>query len=317
MNIIKKPKNTNNYIATVAIGEKHLKEWQIYILPSWKMYCEKHDLGLVVFESDLIEKDHPKFKKPHWHRLLMGQKLKKINAGNICYLDTDILINPYAPNVFDFHEEDKISIVSQTKLPFEHSKVLRKIAFLRNRYLSPDYPLDSSLFLSIEDFYKYHNFPIQQDQFCSGFFIFNNEFFADIMEEWFLKYPPNIETLDGGGDECILNFEFQNYGQVKWLEYKFQALWIFEMAEKYPFLYQNMNNKDLLKKCVQATLQQNYFLHFAGAWEGSPYKDKSILNSDFLEELQNFDEYLQLPVTGKPKGQLWPGENKKTFLKKW
>ena len=135
MKIIKKSKDTNNYIATVAIGEKHLKDWQQYILPSWIMYCERHGLGLVVFENYLIEKSHPKWKRVHWHRLLMGNKLKELNVRNVCYIDTDILINPFAPNVFDFHDDEKISIVSQTKLPFEHSKVLRKIAFLRNRYL--------------------------------------------------------------------------------------------------------------------------------------------------------------------------------------
>ena len=306
MKIIKKSKNSNNYIATVAIGEKHSKEFQTYILPSWVMYCEKYDLGLVVFESDLIDKSHYKWKKSNWHRLLMGSKLKKLNANNVCYLDTDILINPLSPNVFDFHDDEKISVVSQTKLPFEHSKVLRKIAFFRNRYLSSDYPLDSSLFISREDFYKYHKFPVQQDVFCSGFFIFNVSLFSDIMEKWFFKYPSDVETITNGGDEPVLNYEFQNHGKIKWLDYKFQALWLYEMSEKYPFLYQDMENTKLVKKCIQASLQQNYFLHFAGKWEGGAYKDSTILDDNFLLELQAFNEYLKNPVSGKPLGTIHP-----------
>ena len=306
MKIIKKSKNSNNYIATVAIGEKHSKEFQTYILPSWVMYCEKYDLGLVVFESDLIDKSHYKWKKSNWHRLLMGSKLKKLNANNVCYLDTDILINPLSPNVFDFHDDEKISVVSQTKLPFEHSKVLRKIAFFRNRYLSSDYPLDSALFISREGFYKYHKFPVQQDVFCSGFLIFNVSLFSDIMEKWFFKYPSDVETITNGGDEPVLNYEFQNHGKIKWLDYKFQALWLYEMSEKYPFLYQDMENTKLVKKCIQASLQQNYFLHFAGKWEGGAYKDSTILDDNFLLELQAFNEYLKNPVSGKPLGTIHP-----------
>ena len=308
MKIIKKSSNNNNYIAAIAIGEKHLKEWQKYILPSWMLYCERHGLGLVVFEKELIDKSHSKWKKANWHRLLMGDKLKELNANNVCYLDTDILINPLAPNVFDFHDDEKISVVSQTKTPFEHSKVLRKIAFFRNRYLSSDYPLDSALFMPREDYYKYHNFAPQEDVFCSGFFIFNVNNFSHILEEWFFKYPSNVETVTNGGDEPVLNYEFQNYGKIKWLDYKFQALWMYEMAEEYPFLYQDINNKESLKKCIQASLQQNYFLHFAGKWEGDVYKDESIMNANFLAELQDFDDYLQSPVTGKPVGPIYPNK---------
>ena len=82
MKIIKSSNNNNNYIATVAIGEKHYREWKRFILPSWKLYCEKNDLGLVVFTEDLIDKSHSKWKKANWHRLLMGDHLKKIQAKN-------------------------------------------------------------------------------------------------------------------------------------------------------------------------------------------------------------------------------------------
>jgi len=183
---------------------------------------------------------------------------------------------------------------------------LRKIAFFRNRYLSSDYPLDSALFISREGFYKYHKFPVQQDVFCSGFFIFNVSLFSDIMEKWFFKYPSDVETITNGGDEPVLNYEFQNHGKIKWLDYKFQALWLYEMSEKYPFLYQDMENTKLVKKCIQASLQQNYFLHFAGKWEGGAYKDSTILDDNFLLELQAFNEYLKNPVSGKPLGTIHP-----------
>lgn len=81
------------------------------------------------------------------------------------------------------------------------------------------------------------------------------------------------------------------------------------MAWKYPFLYNfGKNNKELIKECIEASLYQNYFLHFAGSWHESDMweiggffetKSKKV-------ELKNYYEYLKEPVTGKPKGVLKP-----------
>ncbi len=41
------------------------------------------------------------YKKPTWNKLLLGNEiLKKFKQKNMCYLDTDILINPISPNIF-------------------------------------------------------------------------------------------------------------------------------------------------------------------------------------------------------------------------
>tara|TARA_B100000953_G_C17670103_1_gene308442 strand:- start:64 stop:480 length:417 start_codon:yes stop_codon:yes gene_type:complete len=131
--------------------------------------------------------------------------------------------------------------------------------------------------------------------------------FSHILEELFFKYTSNVKSIDD--DQTILNYEFQNYGKIKWLNYKFQAMWIYEIAEKYPFLYQDINNKEISKKCIRASLKQNYFLHFAGSWECHIYKDESIMNDNFLAELQDFDDYLQSPVTGEPVGSILPKDS--------
>jgi hypothetical protein len=67
-----------------------------------------------------------------------------------------------------------------------------------------------------------------------------------------------------------------------------------------------MENKELVKKCVKASLQQNYFLHFAGKWEGDAYKDSNIMSNDFLAELQDFDSYVKIPAYGSPIGTVHP-----------
>jgi len=310
MKILRNGKS-KNFIVTIAIGPNFYQEWVDYVLPSWLQYCEKNELGLAVVEHDLVERTDPCWKKATWQKLLIGREflINQLEVKNVCFLDADILVNPFAPNVFDGHDDDKISLVSQTKTPFDYSGTLRKIAYNRNKHLSEDYPLDSSLFMSKKDYFHYHGFEEQNDIFCAGFFIFNVNNFSEIMERWFFSYPSNIETITNCGDEPVLNFEFQNYGKIKWLDYKFQSLWLYEMAEKYAFLYSDLTNTDLVKQCIRSSLRQNYFLHFAGKWEGSVYKDSSIIDDDFLQDLRNFNDYLGVPVSGKPVGLNYPKES--------
>ena len=52
--IILDSKASKNYIVTIAIGEQYFKDWENYVLPSWKAYCKKFDIGLIVFINDLV-----------------------------------------------------------------------------------------------------------------------------------------------------------------------------------------------------------------------------------------------------------------------
>jgi len=87
-------------IATIALGKDYQKIWKKNIYPFWKIYCKIHNLGLVVFEEDLIEKNDIFWKKATWQRLLVGEKIKKKfpKVEDVCFLDTD-----------DFWKKNKIT----------------------------------------------------------------------------------------------------------------------------------------------------------------------------------------------------------------
>ena len=312
MRILINPGNSNCVIATIAIGKQFLNDWERFAKPSWETYCKKHSLGLIVFEEDLIDKQNKFWKKPTWQTTLIGDSLRNsnLNIKNVCVLDGDIIINPFAPNVFSQFDEDTIGLVSLRKnLPYPYNQTLRRIAFLRNRYYSSDYPLDSSLFISTKELYEFHNFEPQEDEACSGFFVFNVENHSDFLKSIFFKYTQNINTITGGGEQTHINYEIQKNSKVSWFDYKFQALWIYEMAWKYPFLYHNgQENNHTVRLCVEASIFTNYFLHFAGSWhEGDMWKIDNILQQkDIKERFEKFNEYLKMPVSGKPIGQIKP-----------
>lgn len=313
MKILIDPSKTKNVIATIAIGNDYYFKWKDNAYPTWKQYCNRHELGLIVFDEDLLPQEESLFwKKPTWQKMLIGRELQKsgIEINNVCYLDTDILVNYTAPNVFDYHKKGSIGLVSQKfNLPYPLDSVLRQIAFHRHYSYDKNYPLDSSLFMSLNQIYEYHGMAVQNDYACAGFFIFNVDEHALLMETWFKKYDSQVESLTGGGDEAHLNFEFQNWGNISWLDYRFHALWIYEMAWKYPFLYDyGRNNNELIRECIEASLFTNYFLHFAGSWyESDMWKVGGVLeNMQTQKQFEEFSEYSRMPVTGDPKGQIKP-----------
>ena len=235
-----------------------------------------------------------------------------LKVENVCYLDTDILISPLAPNIFDHHKKGRVSLVSQWyNLPYRRDDILRRIAFFRNRYFSPDYPLDSLLFATLKQLFDFSSLPEQPDYACAGLFVFNVDEFATSMSHFFHTYESSILTPSAGGDELYFNFFIQTNDLGNWLNYQFQALWIYEVAVNYSFLYESgASDNHLVKKCIEASLFSNYFLHFAGSWhESKMWEQVKVLDDkESIEKFNDFNSYLTVPVTGRPQGSIKPKE---------
>ena len=314
MRIYINPGKSRNILATIAIGKTYLDDWEANAMPSWLDYCNRHDLGLVLFDVDLIAQEDPLWKKATWQKMLIGSLLsdKLPSVYNVCYLDTDILISPFAPNIFENYQSEKIGLISQlNNLPYPLHETLRRLAFMRHHYYDNKYPLDSALFMNIQQYYDFHDVEPQLDIACMGVFVFNVENHQKLMRSWFNKYDKNVDTLTGGGDEPLINFEMQAWGNIQWFPYKFQAIWNYEMSWKYHFLYDfGRYNKDLIQECIEASLYSNHFLHFAGSWfESDMWKLGPVFNGKKKINLaRDFEEYLKQPVSGMPQGLIKPSK---------
>ena len=279
--MIKKLLNSKsqNYFCTLAIGKSYEKNFKKYTLNFFKEYCKKNDIGLIIITNDLVGKDSEYWKKPEWQKLLAPKlilnKFKKIK--NICMIDTDIIINASSPNIFKFHKKKTISVVSiRNNMPHSWDETTRKIAFFRKKYYSKSFPLDSALNISIKNLYKYHNLTPQKDEFCAGVYIIPKIYFEKFYK-YFFEFKKNIKTITNGGEQTHFNHFVQKHFKINLLDYRFQAQWVFEMSNYYPFLYSKeyRNNYDLISACIDSSLMNNYFLHFAGSWyEGDMWKYK-------------------------------------------
>lgn len=293
-------------IVTLAVGEVYEKNWKEFAFPSLTDYCRSHNIGLYLQNKNL-DTQHVK-KKITWQKLLLAHEIRK-NFSYIeefCYIDSDVIVNKFSPSIFSSND-GKLAMVSQfEELPFDLNMILRRIAFYRNRFISKKYPLDSSLFMSIEDIYNFHKLTPQKDYACAGFFMGNVTEHSLPMSEIFYSYDANVSTITDGGDEPILNFEFQNQFEINWLPYKFQALWLYEMAAYYPFLYESSTDNNLAVKCIESSLRNNVFLHFAGSWGESKMISHTQRIPFDKETSEDFYKYYRTPLSGKPVGRILP-----------
>lgn len=305
------PSNSGKALVSIVIGDNYREKWEKQSLPYLSRYCKKYGHGLIIFDTDLIDKNHKYWKKATWQKMLLGEAIlaSGLTIDQVCYVDADILVNPEAPDIFTHctNLENFYLVSLRYRLPYPYEETLRRISYFRNKYYSESYPLDSVIFISLEELYKWHNLVPQDDEACMGLFVFSIEQHSDLMKSWFYKYDREIDSLTGGGDQTHFNFEIQNYGHVAWLDYRFQTIWSYDMAWKYSYLYKYRSeyNKEI-QNCIESSLSTSYFLHFAGSWYESKMYDSFEMNSSWLSENSDFFNYLSKPVSGNPLGQIKP-----------
>jgi hypothetical protein len=303
MEIIIKPKK--KLFVTLAIGHEYKKIWKKNILPSWKIYCKKNNIGLVLLSDNLLSKQNKFWKKATWQRLLIGEFIKKKfrYVEDICILDTDIVINPYSPNIFKYQKKNKINLTSlRFNLPFEYKQTIRKIAFFRKKYIDKNYPLDSLLNCDLKTLYRSDKLQPQKDEFCVGVMMFNIKRFSKLLYEWFFLFKKNLDTTTKGGCQTQLNYLILKNNLHNCINYKFQAIWIFELASRFPYFLKYITNTKILGELTETILMDNYFLHFAGGGKESTFwKNDKFLKSINFKTLGDFQRYTRRKLKGLPK----------------
>ena len=301
--------NNLNCIFTVCIGDEYKERWERISLPFWKMYCERHGLSLIAMTSPY---DDAGGKRVDWQKLLCGKAVKdsKLDIKNVCFVDYDIVPNPYAPDIFKSHSEDVIGFVSQRKnMPYRSTKELIKlIAYYRNKYSDGKYPLDSYLFASPERIFADHGLPQYKDYGCGGLFMFNVENHSNLFEHAFYNDGEHKLDISNPGEEVVLNHCIQGSGKCSWLSYSWQTLWWYEMPWNYPWLYDcRLRTRELIQEAIKATLMRSNFLHFVGSWEKWAWEEVTgLYKDDVLDSLKNFAKYKEEKSEAPNLGLIFP-----------
>lgn len=306
---------TKFILATVVIGESYLTKWKTFSQDAWFRYAQENDIGIVALTDNIVNPNSTYYKNPAWQKLLLPKLImgRWPHIDAVCLIDSDILISPIARNIFNMVDNGYFGVVSQEyNLPYELWEIKRRMAFYRNRFYSNHYPLDSGLFASIEQVFNYASLPPQQDYFCSGVVVVPSTF-AELLSNSFYEISKHNYTQSNtlAWEEPFLNYVIQSTDKVRWLDYRFHTLWNYEMAWKYPFLYElgsDISKSDTARKCVENSLLSCFFLHFAGAWyESLAWEISDLFQGSGISRMSSaYLDYLDKPVTGLPRGKVLP-----------
>ena len=143
-------------------------------------------------------------EKATWEKLLIPRQLieRGIKCDYVCYIDSDVLINPFAPNIYNWGILDKVGVVSvRNNLPFSFSEITKILAYLRREFIDNTCRLDTSQHFSTEQLYRFHSFSDQGDEFCAGGLLFSPSHVATSLEEWLFLYRSDVKNITDGGDQ--------------------------------------------------------------------------------------------------------------------
>jgi len=232
-----------------------------YSRKSWSEYAKKNGLEYFVLEDEI--EGCP--LKPQWYKLFIP-KLLDDNYARILYVDSDTIVHPKAPNIFDLVADDEFGVVRNYGSMEWVCRSCELFHIMFNEIKESISTAFTTLPGPLSPF-KYFN---------SGLMLFNKQKyekeFDSIIDFVFSEYP----TLDKylkyyvGNDQPILNyFSYYRNFKMKYLPYEFNM--------------QDMHRFELLGNDMLHT-KMGWVYHFnagvkpsPGEWMSATYK---YLNSE-------------------------------------
>lgn len=282
-------KNCKKALITIVYGNEYRKNFNNYALPNWRRYCERHSLELIIFDKLFDNSERAKSRSVAWQKCLSIVSADVKDFSQVCWMDSDIIINPESPNVFEGIAENQIGAVDAYSTPTieDHEIGLKrlydewtknKVEFLNN--LTPS-SYHESFGLSAKKF----DHVVQ-----TGVIVASPNYHKDIFNNAYNNHEDKGEAF-WNYEMRPLSYEILSSADVKWLSPKFNSIWIQTREYVYPFIKPNFNqsfedrfdlifnlfskNRRLARRkkayeflmvnALKTQLNNNYFLHFAGA----------------------------------------------------
>ena len=295
-------------LVVTVIGEDYLKFFRKVSMPNFEHYCQAHGLGLLLLKDYIRPKDancHPYSLDPGYQRLLAPSLIQKLfpHYKFICDIDADCLPSPYGRDIFDNSNLSPgvINVVMPTPINNSRQQLGKRLALLRKFFHFADFPLDSLLSGSDDDEkyllgFKYKG-PISTLGTCLGS--------VDDLSVSGLDLYKGMGKKFSGYLQNYRNEYYENIFEINYLPYEFQAIWNYEVALNYPFLFFEKNT-DLERNCVEAVLSRVDMLHFAGSWpENDVFKTGPFLFEDSKSSFyHSLTDYLCDEIEIKSYGRL-------------
>lgn len=264
-----------NAIVTLCLGERTQRRFRGAFLPSWREYCDRHGLGLVVLDKPLDTGARAAARSPAWQKCLVHRARETEGYERIAWVDADIMISPRSPDVFAAVPPDRIGAVDDHAIPSaeEHRFVTEKAHEL---WASRGLVLRRAG--SAPEWYALRGIDCRSPHVVqTGMFVFAPRLHGAVLEKAYYSYE-NAGDVTLNHEMGPLSCEMIGSGCVHWLPAKYNMIWVCWQLLHYPFLEQPETIPGRLPlavkrkiaeylrgPCVRTTLRNNHFLHFSGS----------------------------------------------------
>lgn len=86
-------------IVSLVIGEEYQAIWQTMCHANWEAYCARHGFDLIIVGAPLDTSERGQGRSPAWQKLLILNQPWSSQYDRIVWVDADIVISPFAPDI--------------------------------------------------------------------------------------------------------------------------------------------------------------------------------------------------------------------------
>ncbi len=242
-------------IVTLALGDRYLSNWKKYCRPGWRRYADRHHYDLIWIETALDKTDRASARSPSWQKCLILSQDWSQKYDQIVWLDSDIMINPGAPDIgigcpdiWVGAVEDKFDrmLLNRIYRLWPEDQVVKNYSarqYYENYGLAPDIKDSAGILTGMVD-----------RTFNAGVLVLSPKYHRELLEHVYFDYE---EKPDGERkwhmEQRPLSYEVVKAGLVAWLDPRFNVnLWSEEYLH-YPFFQTDpaFTKKGLIERFLQ------------------------------------------------------------------
>lgn len=204
-------------VVTLAVGKYYADSWNMFCRDNWSRYAARWGYDVICIDRPLDSSARAEGRSSAWQKCLVLSQPWSDKYERIVWVDADILINPYAPDISEGVSLEKVGATDQFTYPTAELYQVATYKYSRShgKGVVDDYPGE-----------RFHaNWGLPQDfskVVQTGVLVLNYRYHRDVLEYVYNTY----EDKPGLNYEMRpLSYELQKRDAVQWIDARFNALW--------------------------------------------------------------------------------------------
>lgn len=254
-----------NAIVSMVIGERFRCQWVELCQAEWINYAKRHGFDIIMINHPLDDSTRAASRSPAWQKLLILDQPWALKYERIVWLDSDILINPTAPNILgSVPDHSHIGVPSASRdheSPILHivNERLYKISILPERWSIGHKLINGRIFRDIINIDLDDSF----NMFCTGILVLNPIHHREL----FLRSYLNYNTESRLYEQPSLSYEICKFGKVTEFSQRFNWMPMLMILLYFPETWEMTMTKEIyleMLPMLRKEFAMSYFFHFAG-----------------------------------------------------